>query len=97
MCATAQIASGFKCILIYRERWISSTALRVIVNHHYQESIMNKDQVKGGAEQAKGKTKEVAGKAVGNKELEQEGKLENTGGKVQKGYGDVKEDIKKSI
>lgn len=58
---------------------------------------MNKAQVKGRVEQVKGKMKEVAGKAVGNKEWEQEGKIENTGGKVQKGYGDVKEDIKKSI
>ncbi len=58
---------------------------------------MNKDQVKGRAEQAKGKVKEVAGKAVGNKELEQEGKIQNTGGKIRAGYGDVKEEIKKSI
>ena len=28
---------------------------------------MNKDQVKGTSEQAKGKVQEVAGKAVGNK------------------------------
>lgn len=58
---------------------------------------MNKNQIKGRAEQVKGKVKEIAGKAVGNKELEQEGKIQNTGGKIQAGYGDVKEDIKKSF
>lgn len=58
---------------------------------------MNKDQVKGRVEQAKAKTKEAVGKAVGNKELEQDGKIQDAGGKVRTGYGDVKENIKKSI
>jgi uncharacterized protein YjbJ (UPF0337 family) len=62
-----------------------------------QESTMNKDQVKGRLEEAKGKAKEVTGKAIGNKSLEQKGKVQNVGGKVQAGYGDLKEDIKKSI
>jgi uncharacterized protein YjbJ (UPF0337 family) len=72
-------------------------ALRAIVVSHYQESIMNKDQVKGRVEEAKGKVKEVAGKVVGNKDLEQKGKTQNTGGKIQAEYGDLKEDIKKGI
>lgn len=57
---------------------------------------MNKDQIKGRVEEAKGKVKEVAGKIVGNKELEQKGKVQNTGGKVQAGYGDLKKDITKT-
>ena len=97
MCATAQTVSSFILILIHSERWIPSTALRAIINSHYQESIMNKDQVKGRFEEAKGKVKEVAGKVVGNKDLEQEGKIQNTEGKVQAGYGDLKEDIKDAI
>ena len=36
---------------------------------------MNMDQVKGRIEEAKGAIKEVAGKAVGNKELEIKGKI----------------------
>lgn len=96
LCATAQTTSGFKFILINGERWISSTALRAIVNRH-QDSIMNKDQAKGRFEQAKGKMKEVVGKVFGKKDLEQKGKLQNTGGKIQAGYGDVKDDIKTSI
>jgi uncharacterized protein YjbJ (UPF0337 family) len=58
---------------------------------------MNKDQVKGRIKEAEGKVKEVVGKVVGNKDLEQEGKVKNTEGQVQAGYGDLKEDIKKAI
>ncbi len=58
---------------------------------------MNKDQVEGRFEEAKGKVKEIAGKIVGNEDLEQEGKIQNTEGKVQAGYGDLKEDIKDAI
>ena len=56
---------------------------------------MNKDQVKGRLNEAKGKAKEVTGKVVGNRTLEEKGRAEKLGGKVQGGYGDVKEDIKK--
>jgi uncharacterized protein YjbJ (UPF0337 family) len=55
---------------------------------------MNKDQVKGRLKEVKGKLKEVTGKVVGNAELEQKGKIENAGGKIQGKYGDVKSDIK---
>jgi uncharacterized protein YjbJ (UPF0337 family) len=57
---------------------------------------MNKDQVKGRIEKATGKVKEVAGKMVGDKDLERKGKIQNTKGKVQAGYGDMKEDIKEN-
>lgn len=55
---------------------------------------MNKDQVKGRVEQAKGGAKEVAGKIVGNERLESEGKVDKVAGKIQSTYGDVKEDVK---
>jgi uncharacterized protein YjbJ (UPF0337 family) len=72
--------------------------LRAAINRarRQEKVIMNKDQVKGRAEELKGKVKEVAGKAVGNKELEQEGKVEGAKGKIRAGYGDLKEDIKKA-
>jgi uncharacterized protein YjbJ (UPF0337 family) len=57
---------------------------------------MNKDQIKGRAEEAKGKVKEVAGNIVGNDEMELEGNLEKNVGKVKAGFGDLKDDIKKS-
>ena len=55
---------------------------------------MNKDQGEGRVDQAMGKVKEVAGKAVGNKRLQGEGKADQSKGKVQTAYGDTKEDIK---
>lgn len=58
---------------------------------------MNKDQVTGVAEQAKGKIKEVAGDLSGNKSLEHEGEADQVKGKVQKNYGDAKENVKDTI
>lgn len=57
---------------------------------------MNKDQVKGRVEEAKGKIKEIAGKAVGNPRVEAEGDLEQMAGKVQKTYGDAKNQASKN-
>ena len=58
---------------------------------------MNKDQVKGRAEQVKGSVKEATGKIVGNKSLEAEGKIDKATGKVKATYGDLKEDVKDAI
>lgn len=55
---------------------------------------MNKDQIAGKAKQVKGDVKETVGKVFGDKSLENEGKVQNTVGTIQKGYGDVKEDLK---
>ncbi len=55
---------------------------------------MNKDQVKGRADEAKGKIKEVTGKVIGNKRMEYEGKADKHGGKAQAAYGDIKSDLK---
>jgi uncharacterized protein YjbJ (UPF0337 family) len=61
-----------------------------------QEKQMNKDQIKGRAEEVKGKVKEVAGNVVGNKRVEAEGDAEQVAGKVQKTFGDAKNEVKKS-
>lgn len=55
---------------------------------------MNKDQVKGGLEKAKGSVKETVGKAVGNEKLQAEGAADKTAGAVQKKVGDVKDAVK---
>jgi len=57
---------------------------------------MNKDQVKGRMDEVKGKVKEVAGKVTGDRKLEQKGNIQNTGGKIQAGFGDLRSDIKKA-
>jgi uncharacterized protein YjbJ (UPF0337 family) len=56
---------------------------------------MNKDQVKGRVEEAKGSIKETAGRVTGNPDLENRGTMERLGGKVRSTVGDVKEEVKK--
>jgi uncharacterized protein YjbJ (UPF0337 family) len=56
---------------------------------------MNKKQVTGRYEEAKGKVKELAGHAVGNKTLEAKGKVQKNAGKMQAGVGDIEAEIKK--
>lgn len=69
----------------------------LIPNHHKaQVNIMDKNQVKGQMHKAKGKVKEVTGRTIGNDKMEQEGKLEHAKGHIQKGYGDLKSDVKKA-
>lgn len=58
---------------------------------------MNKHQVEGRTEQAKGKVKEVAGKVVGNDRLQGEGLADQATGKAQASYGDAKENLKDAI
>ena len=58
---------------------------------------MNDDQIKGRIKETGGMIKEVTGKAVGNKSMETEGKVDQVVGKVQAGYGDLKESIKDTI
>ncbi len=74
----------------------SHTALRALVNSHSQEDIMNEDQINGRIEEAKGKVKKAAGKAVGNKALEKKGKLQNAHGKAQAAFGDLREGFRES-
>ena len=58
---------------------------------------MNKDQLQGRATEVKGNIKEAAGKVVGNQKLQGEGMVDQAKGKVQAGYGDAKEQVKKGI
>jgi uncharacterized protein YjbJ (UPF0337 family) len=57
---------------------------------------MNKDRIEGSIEQAKGKVKEVAGKATGDSKLETEGKADQVKGKVQNTIGGVKDAVKEA-
>ena len=55
---------------------------------------MDKDRVKGSLEQAKGKVKEVAGKATGDAKLEGEGKADQVAGKVRNTVGGIKDALR---
>jgi uncharacterized protein YjbJ (UPF0337 family) len=55
---------------------------------------MDEDRIKGSAEQAKGKMKEVAGKVTGDKKTEAEGKADKVKGKVRNTVGGVKDSLR---
>ena len=57
---------------------------------------INKDQVKGRAEETTGKVKEVIGRIFGNKDLEMKGNIQKNVGAVQASVGDAIEDIAKT-
>jgi uncharacterized protein YjbJ (UPF0337 family) len=62
----------------------------------YQEHpmSMNKDQIKGRANEVDGKIKEVTGKVVGDKKLEVKGNVQGSVGHAQNKLGDIKQDAK---
>ena len=55
---------------------------------------MDKDRIKGSAQQAKGAVKEVAGKVPGDAKLESEGKADKVSGKVQNAVGGLKDTLR---
>ena len=58
------------------------------------ERTVDKDRIKGSAEQAKGAVKEAAGKLLGDKKLESEGKTEKVVGQVQNAIGGLKDTLR---
>ena len=58
---------------------------------------MDKKNIEGGLDKAKGKIKETVGVATGDRELENEGKLDNLKGKVKDVAGNVREGIKEKL
>lgn len=54
-----------------------------------------RDNAEGKLHQAKGKTKEVIGGLVGDRDLKAEGKAEKFSGKVQEKVGEVKKVLDK--
>ena len=56
---------------------------------------MNKDQVKGRITEVEGLAKEVVGELTGNESLKQEGRLKRATGKMQVGFGNIKNDLGK--
>jgi uncharacterized protein YjbJ (UPF0337 family) len=53
--------------------------------------MVDKDRIKGSAEQAKGKVKEWTGKVLGDQKTENEGKAEQIKGTVQNAVGGLKD------
>lgn len=57
---------------------------------------MDREHVKGAADKAKGAIKDVAGKVTGDKELQNEGKLDKAKGDLHNAAGDVKDAFRKA-
>jgi uncharacterized protein YjbJ (UPF0337 family) len=55
---------------------------------------MDKDRIEGSAEQTKGAMKEAAGKVLGDKKLETDGKADKAAGKVQNAIGGLKDAVR---
>jgi uncharacterized protein YjbJ (UPF0337 family) len=55
---------------------------------------MDKDRVKGSAQQAKGAVKEAAGKVTGDAKLQSEGKTDKVAGKIRNAIGGLKDSIR---
>ena len=58
---------------------------------------MDKDRIKGAANQAKGAVKVTVGKALGDAKLQTEGKADKLKGKVQNAVGGAKDAVRKLI
>jgi uncharacterized protein YjbJ (UPF0337 family) len=58
-----------------------------------EETMVNKNQVKGAVEHAKGKVKEVAGKVFGDKKMQAKGNVEKNMGKVQSAVGNTQQSV----
>lgn len=59
--------------------------------------LPNKDEVEGKFDQAKGSVKENVGRAINDREMEDEGRGDRTGGKVQEGFGTARRKVGEAI
>jgi len=57
---------------------------------------MDKDRIKGSADQAKGAIKDAAGKATGDTKLQAEGKADKMKGKVENAIGGAKDALREA-
>ena len=59
--------------------------------------LPNRDEVEGKFDQVKGKTKETIGRAINDRELEQEGSADRVKGDVKEGFGKAKRKVGEAI
>jgi len=55
---------------------------------------MDKDRIKGAADQAKGAVKDAVGKAIGDTKLQTDGKADKLKGKIESAVGGVKDTVR---
>lgn len=59
--------------------------------------LPNKDEIEGKFDQAKGAAKETVGRAVNDRELENEGQADQTGGDIREGFGKARRKVGEAI
>ncbi|MDQ3257345.1 MAG: CsbD family protein [Acidobacteriota bacterium] len=60
-------------------------------------SLPNRDEVEGKLDQAKGAVKENVGRAINDRDMEDEGIADRASGNVQEGYGETKRKVGDTI
>jgi uncharacterized protein YjbJ (UPF0337 family) len=58
---------------------------------------MDRDEIKGKAEKAKGYVKDKAGEILNDPDLEAQGEADRTAGTVREGYGKAKRKVEEGI
>jgi uncharacterized protein YjbJ (UPF0337 family) len=58
---------------------------------------MDKDRIEGAGKRAKGAVKDAAGKVLGDKKLQTEGKADKVEGKVQNAFGGAKDKLRETF
>jgi uncharacterized protein YjbJ (UPF0337 family) len=58
---------------------------------------VDKDRIKGSFKQFSGGVKEAAGKLLGDKKTEAEGKAEKTEGEIQNAVGSLKDTVRDAV
>jgi uncharacterized protein YjbJ (UPF0337 family) len=59
--------------------------------------MMNRQRIKGGVKKATGTIKEKAGKVIGDRHLESEGKAENAEGHLRSGVGKAMDAVREIV
>ncbi len=59
--------------------------------------LPNRDELQGKFDKAKGAAKETIGRAVDDHDLEQEGRADRVGGKVEEGFGKARRKVGEAI
>lgn len=59
--------------------------------------LPNRDEVKGKFDQAKGEAKETVGRALNDRQLENEGHDDEAGGKIREGFGTARRKVGEAI
>ena len=57
---------------------------------------MDKEHIKGAADKAKGAVKDAAGKMMGDKKMQAEGKMDKAKGAAHQAAGDVKDAVRQA-